>query len=61
VHSRFLEVCAAVLTSGGLVPIFIAKSAIREMGFPPRLRNSKEAQSITTLGMGRITVIGTAM
>jgi hypothetical protein len=52
---------ATALTFGGMVPIFNAKSAIREMGFPPRLHNSKEAQSIMTLGMGRTTVIGMAL
>ncbi|KAH3961262.1 hypothetical protein HBI56_200060 [Parastagonospora nodorum] len=44
-----------------MVPIFNAKSAIREMGFPQRLYDSKEAQSIMTLGMGRTTVIGIAL
>lgn len=52
---------ATALTFGGMMPIFNAKSAIREMGFPPRLYNSKEAQSIMTLGMGRTTVIGLAL
>jgi hypothetical protein len=52
---------ATALTFGGMVPIFNAKSAIREMGFPQRLYDSKEAQSIMTLGMGRTTVIGLAL
>lgn len=49
---------ATALTFGGMWPIFNPKSAIREMGFPQRLYDSKEAQSIMTLGMGRTTVIG---
>lgn len=52
---------ATALTFGGMWPLFNPKSAIREMGFPPRLYNSKEAQSIMTLGMGRTTVIGMAL
>lgn len=49
---------ATALTFGGMWPIFNPKSAIREMGFPQRLYDSREAQSIMTLGMGRTTVIG---
>jgi hypothetical protein len=52
---------ATALTFGGMVPIFDAKFAIRETGFSQRLYNSKEAQSIMTLGMGRTTVIGLAL
>lgn len=52
---------ATALTFGGMVPIFNPKSAIREMGFPQRLYDSKEAQAIMTLGMGRTTVIGLAL
>jgi hypothetical protein len=52
---------ATALTFGGMVPLFNAKSAIREMGLPQRLYNSKEAQSIMMLGMGRTTVIGLAL
>lgn len=49
---------ATALTYGGMWPIFNPKSAISEMGFPQRLYDSREAQSIMTLGMGRTTVIG---
>jgi len=52
---------ATALTFGGMVPIFNGEAAIREMGFPPRLHKSKEAQSIMTLGMGRTTTIGIAL
>ncbi|KAF1845536.1 uncharacterized protein K460DRAFT_366403 [Cucurbitaria berberidis CBS 394.84] len=52
---------AAALTFGGMVPIFNAEYAIREMGIPQRIAKSKEAQTIMILGMGRTTTIGLAL
>jgi hypothetical protein len=52
---------ATALTFGGMVPIFNGKLAISGMGFPQRMYDSKEAQSMMTLGMGRTTVIGLAL
>ena len=52
---------ASALTFGGMIPIFNAEYAIREMGIPDRIARSKEAQTIMILGMGRTTTIGLAM
>lgn len=52
---------ATALTLGGMWPLYNPQSAIREMGFPPRIHTSKEAQAIMTLGMGRTTCIGLAL
>ncbi|KAH7383205.1 hypothetical protein BKA66DRAFT_463344 [Pyrenochaeta sp. MPI-SDFR-AT-0127] len=52
---------ATALTFGGMVPIFNAEYAIREMGIPQRIASSKEAQTIMVLGMGRTTTIGLAL
>lgn len=52
---------ATALTFGGMVPIFNAEFAIREMGIPQRIASSKEAQTIMILGMGRTTTIGLAL
>jgi hypothetical protein len=52
---------ASALTFGGMVPIFNAEAAIREMGLPPRISKSKEAQAMMILGMGRTTTIGLAL
>ena len=49
---------ATVRTFGGMLPIFTTSSAIRETGFSQRLYDSKEAQSIMILVMGRTTVSG---
>ena len=49
---------ATARTFGGMWPIFTTRSAIREMGFSQRLYDSKEAQSIMILVMGRTTVSG---
>jgi hypothetical protein len=59
--SRSFEVCATALTVGGMALIFNAKSAIREMGFLPLLRDFGEARPIMTFGMGRTTVVGMAL
>ncbi|CAO2656024.1 Nn.00g048270.m01.CDS01 [Neocucurbitaria sp. VM-36] len=52
---------ATALTFGGMIPIFNAEYAIREMGIPQRIAKSKEAQTIMIPGMGRTTTIGLAL
>lgn len=52
---------ATALTFGGMLPLFNPTSAIREMGFPPRIHDSPAAHTIMALGMGRTTVIGIAL
>ncbi|KAF2849967.1 hypothetical protein T440DRAFT_121069 [Plenodomus tracheiphilus IPT5] len=52
---------ASALTFGGMVPLYNAEFAIREMGIPQRIASSKEAQTIMILSMGRTTTIGLAL
>jgi hypothetical protein len=46
---------------GSMVLIANIKCTIREMNFPQRLEDYKEAQSIMALGMGRTTILGLAL
>jgi hypothetical protein len=52
---------ATALTFGGMLPLVNPTSAIRGMGFPPRIHNPPAAHTIMALGMARTTVIGTAL
>lgn len=52
---------ATATTLGGLMPFFNAEHAIREFGLPPRIAESKAAQSVMILKCGRITALGLAL
>jgi hypothetical protein len=41
--------------------LFNPTSAVREIGFPQRIRDAPAAHTIMALGMGRTTVIGMAL
>ncbi|KAI0532846.1 hypothetical protein GGR58DRAFT_488758 [Xylaria digitata] len=62
-HPRHIPglIAASSMAFGGLWPIFDARGAMKEFGFPDRVANTPASVPVMIVGSARTTVLGVLM